>query len=225
MKIVESEKLKKELLVKAAAYLGKETKKRAEGTHLTDLLYPRQAYFRSIDPKPLTEDQIGYFVAGHGHHGIIEAIIEDPRFREVEFYDKDLKTYTTLDIMTKDMVQEIKTSRAWTIKKDPNENYIDQIMGECAMTGKTKARLIVFYICPGRNKKGDKETKPKFQVFEISFTKKELKDIREVLEERNKGLHLAKETGDHTKLPLCLEWMCRSCPWIEDCDPGAGVSE
>ncbi len=38
-----------------------------EPLHVSDLLNPRWAYFQRVMPRPITDDELGYFIAGRGH--------------------------------------------------------------------------------------------------------------------------------------------------------------
>ena len=60
---------------KVKAWLTKRPRSQ-DGWHVSDLLYPRKAYFQRLDPKPMTDVQAGYFIAGHGHHHVVEAILK-----------------------------------------------------------------------------------------------------------------------------------------------------
>ena len=47
-----------------------------EGWHVSDLLYPRKALYQRLKPLPITDEQALYFVTGHGHHGVVEAMLK-----------------------------------------------------------------------------------------------------------------------------------------------------
>ena len=60
MKIVKDPKLLESLLERARE---REARER-EGLHLTDLLYPRQAFWKRTKPKPVTMAEMLFFIAG-----------------------------------------------------------------------------------------------------------------------------------------------------------------
>lgn len=207
--------------------------------HVSDLLTPRQAFFKYTDPKPLTTREIGFFTAGLAHHFVIEtAIAKDDQYSEepVTLKSKDgLTVIGRPDVKTmvfyKGEPNEIKTSRKWSIPEEPDENYIKQLRAYCAMLNNPVGRLTVFYINPGRRWDGKTATEPDMKVWKITFNPLELKKERLALLAAARLLESAVRTKKHTALPLCTSWMCGSkgktkkdepkisCKWYAECKP------
>lgn len=186
-----------------------------EGIHVSDLLYPRKYFFRLKHPdRQLNEQLVGFFVAGRGHHGVIEALAADPEYREIEF-EKD-GIHARIDIW-KDKVIEIKTTRigkiltAEDIQKD-HPDWIRQLSYYCAMLGEKSGQLWVFYL----GIKDGNHLTPRFQVFDLNFDS--LLDIEvEMLFLKIQIMH-AVEKNDPSSLPPCPEWMCRNCLYQDLCE-------
>jgi hypothetical protein len=223
MRCQESEEGKLDILQKTQTFLDQQTAKRSAGFHTSDVMYPRKAFFRSISPVPMTEDEVGYFISGHGIHHVVEAIEGEPNEREVEVYNKEAQVWTTVDVLHPKVVWEFKSTRKKTISRTPNETYLIQVWYECALTGRYKAKIVILYLKPEVRVRKTVNTAPRFQVFEITFTKSEIAEAMRQIKERVKLLTEAQTTGDHSKLPLCPDWLCRSCPWYDQCQPQLSV--
>src|SRR5215510_8151345 len=74
MKVIRSKEMEAWAIKKIIAHL--EARPRSDkGWHVSDLLYARKTFWRRVDPKPMTTEEALYFVAGHGHHNILEACL------------------------------------------------------------------------------------------------------------------------------------------------------
>ena len=51
------------------------TRDTRDGVHLTDLLNPRQTYWRQLDPQPITDAEIGFFSGGRGHEDAVGKLL------------------------------------------------------------------------------------------------------------------------------------------------------
>lgn len=228
MNIVRSEALEQEVYQKVRTYL--ESSGRT-GFHVSDLLEPRQAYWKRIMPKPLTKKEMGFFIGGQGHHAVVEAVLGPAENREhkmVITVDGDDITGTA--DYTDKFMWEFKTSRKWKIPEEPPEQYVRQLQMYCAMDGILHGRIVIFYLTPGRKWDGKTATGPEFVCFEVTFTKKELAGALEYLRDMKRHLKDALEKKTHEGLPLCSqEWMCvyrdkkgtvePNCQWYRECKP------
>jgi len=198
---------------------------RGEGIHVSDLVHPRKAYWKRIDPRPMTDDEAGYFVAGRGHHEVIEAIIEGVDNKSPDtgqhvwegiYYSPDLNMNYPV---------EIKTSRAQLgpedTGKDPRQeydNYLAQLTSYMAVENSEKGGLIIFYL----NKKVDRNsrsTKPRFQVWDVVMTKDELAAKRTSMLDGKRNLEQAVDSHHFSELECCPSWLCKSCQWLSQCVP------
>jgi len=78
--------------------------------------------------------------------------------------------------------------------------------------------LIIFYL----NKKVDRNsrsTKPRFQVWDVVMTPKELEDKRESMLMGKKLLEMAVADKQFGDLELCQSWLCKGCQWLVQCKP------
>jgi hypothetical protein len=173
--------------------------------HLSDLLTPRYAYWQRVKPKPLTDDEIAYFVSGRS--------IEDATWR-LHGYEKGGARvewgitfrpdwYTSIPV-------EFKSRRGWLPKDDTEaldrfSHYIEQAGGYAALTEQTAAWLWVLSLA---ERQADRSTKPEFRCYLIEWTKDELDAIRADLLSGRVALTAALELREHTPLKLCPAWKC-----------------
>lgn len=239
MKIVRLEAREKWAFDKIKSWLTQRPRS-ADGWHVSDLLYPRKAFFQRTDPQPLTDDQSLYFVAGHGHHHIIEAIM-GPRkegkakertdageFKKVGIYfSPDLRGMDSLKTKGK-LVKvpiEIKTTRSQKTPDDMGKNpkqafesYLKQLCSYMALMNKGLGYLLVLYLA---RKNPDRAwgTKPALRFYQVKMSAEERKEKQEEIVSIAKNLTAAVNSKKCSKLPLCAEWLCRDCPWIKKCKP------
>lgn len=186
--------------------------------HVSDLQYPRKAYWGRLDPQPITELQAGYFIAGIGHHNVVEAIL-GPRnnkghradagefMKEGIYFSPDLRLPYPL---------EFKTSRADFEPRDyikGYDGYLRQLKMYMALMNSTKGGLLVFFLVL----KDGHRKKPAFRFYKVTCTKDELVKWRAEIKEVAKKLTQAVESKDHTKLKKCPQWMCGDCVWAKKC--------
>jgi len=223
MKITRQAKYERWLLDKVKTWL--QAQPRNPGIHVSDLLYPRKAYWKRIDPKPMTDAEAGYFIAGQGHHFILEAVIEgskkvgkaDAGSHEWEgiYYSPDIRTPHP---------QEIKTTRSRT---GPNtetergyrakyEHYLEQLKAYMAIENDPKGSLVVFYLNMEVGD-GTKRTTPTFRWYDVTLTPAELGETRDKLLDTKKLIEHAVKRKDPKNLPVCPEWMGFNCPWRDKC--------
>ncbi len=187
--------------------------------HVSDLLYPRKTYWQKLHPQPMTDDQAGYFVAGHAHHGVIEAVLgpkkEDNRSDAGEFETDGI--YFSPDLRMPYPI-EIKTSRAMYEPKEPLEGYsgyLKQLGAYQALMGHEKGGLLVFYL----TLKDGYKRKPAFRFYKVEMSKAELKKKRTELKKRAFVLTEAIKQRNWRTLELCPIWLCRDCVYFKQCKP------
>lgn len=74
MKIARDKTIERKILDKIKEHLSRAPRSQ-DKWHVSDLLYPRKAYWQRVDPQPMTDLQALYFLAGRAHHGILEACL------------------------------------------------------------------------------------------------------------------------------------------------------
>lgn len=224
MKIARDEEKERWLLDRVKGWLNRHPR---SGIHVSDLLYPRKTYWRRVDPKPMTDVEAGYFIAGQGHHFIVEAIIEgDKKGKGADAGTHEWEgIYYSPDSRLQLDPTEFKTSRAkYGPKNDDEETllkeyvlYLKQLFPYMAIEGRTKGNLIILYLNL-KNKELNK-TVPQFRWYTVELTPEEIEQWRTKLKIAKARLETAIAANDHKALPLCPPFMCIDCLWKKKCDP------
>src|SRR4051812_28207258 len=167
---------------------------------VTDLLNPRQAFFRRTRPdiQPTPERMHSLF-AGTGFHEVFGRTVSTEEFLEqfVEFEGIAGK----IDIY-KSIPSELKTTNK--MPKDvlaERPAYVDQTGMYCAMTRKSKGLLILY-------KRKFFANPPQLKVFDLEFS--DLNAITREMMRRRELLEKAIASGDPVGLPRC-EWFSIGC--------------
>jgi CRISPR/Cas system-associated exonuclease Cas4 (RecB family) len=215
--IVENQLWRDRFLSEARAFLGRPR----QGIHVTDLVFPRRAYFRIKHPEVMpTEEEVGRYIAGRGHHHVLEVLAALPEYREVEVAWNGIEGH--IDVF-EDAPVEIKTTRALRVAsaeeiKREYPFWIRQLGYYCAMTGKRKGRLVVFYLNVPTNSKNKIGLIPRLSVFEVEF--RDLEEIKREMSRLKEALQMALDTDDPSGLEPCPSWMCEDCRFAEMCKQG-----
>lgn len=219
MKIIRSQKHERKVLDAVKEYLLKMPRS-ADKLHVSDLLYPRKTYWKKIDPKPMTDHEAGYFVAGRAHHGVIEAMFgpkADSKQADAGEFEKH-GIYFSPDIRLPYPI-EIKTSRANFAPNDNYEKHFDgylkQLGSYQALMDSEKGGLLVFYLSLMDGKK----RRPAFRFYKVLMDKQErtkkIKYLKALVVQLTRAITTKKWQG----LELCPEWLCRDCQWFKQCKP------
>lgn len=227
MKIVRDEAGEKKALQQIKDYLAKKPRS-DKGWHVSDLLYPRQTFWRKIKPLPVTDDQALYFSLGHGHHGILEAMLgpkkKDERSDAGEFEKHGI--LFSPDLRFKDGPLEIKTSRAMYIKADKEdpeivyEGYLKQLASYNALMDAPQGKLLVLFLNAVKDGLDKWKKKPQLRLYKVAFDAAERKKIVAWLLKRSKLLTAAVKSKKCATLALCPAWMCKNdCPYFKACKP------
>ena len=189
------------------------------GTHVSDLLSPRQTFLRKKFGNRISDKQVGLFIAGIAHHGIIESLVAAWDDREIEQNMEGI--YASIDCARKGLPVEVKTSRAWQIDS-VSKGYIEQLQMYCVISGTTSGHVLIFYLnvkLETENEDGtwDMYKGPIIVCHDVSFTIDELKDTHERMINNKKVIEEAVYTGDGSKLPKCDSWKCPDCQYKVEC--------
>lgn len=173
---------------------------------VTDLVNPRQAYFRWTRPdiQPSLE-RLQVMLSGTGFHEVFGRAISTEEYLEqtVEFEGIVGK----IDIF-QDVPTELKTSGS--IPRDVKAfrpGYIDQLGMYCAMTGKPEGRLVIY-------KRAQFGRSPELKAFDVTFTN--VPAVAAEMRRRRDLLRQALDNRDPTLLPRC-EWFSVGCDYREIC--------
>jgi len=221
--LVRNEKIETQLLEKARAWL--ETSDRAPGIHASDLLDPRQAYWKHVKPLPLSKRLIPMFLIGKILHAfVLNAVDEVPlnldQTDEGSSFSKELGFSFSPDHVKGKQPRELKTSRSFYEPKTAKDvdNYLEQLLEYMAAMDHTTGQLWVLYL----NLKDEKgATCPQFRCFTVKVSKEDLDGFKKVLKTTRMMLESAIKQGKPEALPLCRAWKCGEvqCEWWKDCQP------
>lgn len=215
-----------------ASFADSSRARQPERIHLSDLLTPRKAYWQRVDPRPATDDECLYWVAGRGHEdalGRIAGLVVAPEA------EQDGVVYRP-DFVWWGVPAEFKTRRSNLAKPGEEaltyETYLNQLRGYCALRGVTTGTLVVLSLLEGRSANPMAPTRPELAVYEVTFDPAELEAERGLLSERRDFLVRALvawsleqffaalggrpiDDADRSArwyaqsaLPLCPEWQC-----------------
>src|SRR2546428_4608440 len=213
--------------LQAAARAWIEKEERVEGIHASDLLDPRQALFRLLDPQTNSDREIALFLVGKLLHafvlGSMEGVVDVTKTDEGSRFSEELGVHYSLD-WDKGDIAEFKTTRVF---REPKTNedlrtYLEQMLVYMAAKNKPVAKLWVLYI--NLRDASTRQTTPAFRAYTVRITKEELDTLRGQLKDVADSIRRASTSGEAEPwraLPLCREWKCSRlrCPWYDKCKP------
>jgi len=229
MKIRRSKEMERKVLDKIKEHLGKAPRS-LDKWHVSDLLYPRKAVAQRIDPQPMTDLQALYFVAGRGHHGILEACLgkwdkkaQDEHREKVRaadagefekhgiYYSPDLRQPYPWEIKTSRSEYEIKD-----FGKGAAEGYLKQLNQYQACMEDDRGVLLVLFL---GLKNGFRKV-PALRAYQVMMTAAERVAKIKWMKATADLMTKAMKTKKLDPLPLCPKWMCGDCPWYKKtCKP------
>lgn len=229
MRIFPDKDRERELLTELRHQLEGEVR---EGVHVSDLINPLQSYWKTVQPLPVSDDEIGFWLVGRGHHYfLVGALTGVEGGEEVSLIDKDTGIHYSPDLHT--LKGEFKTNRRFKIPtseaqaKQAFEGYAEQCLSYAAFEGITYWYLYVMYIVPEDPDSGRKI--PRLRVYKLEWTQEEVDAWKVELLQRRDALVRARETGDPSDLPLCKQYVCHTyrkgigkvpiCKWWDICKP------
>jgi CRISPR/Cas system-associated exonuclease Cas4 (RecB family) len=204
---VHYDRAKRERLV---ANLDARFSKRRTGIHVSDLtMCLRQAVFRRLVPKPLTERDLSFFTAGRGYHDLLEHIYEAER----EVHREWQGIHATFDLLDGHIPLELKSSRSFWRTVQPH--WVRQLGYYCAIENVTVGGLIVLWLFPNRLARED----GMIESYSVEFPN--IEQIRQDLQQRRDLLVKALESQDVMVAPYITEpsdrWLCNNCPYRSEC--------
>lgn len=247
MKIIRSKDDEDRIYDKTRAYLNSRPRS-VDKLHVSDLLYPRKAFFQKTDPKPISNLQVCYFTAGRAHHEIIEACFkEKPKVhwwkRAVDAAKAELKKGSKISdkppksttdsgeherfgvLFSPDMIWnkvpvEIKTSR---MQREPaSDDYAEKYSGYLKQL---KMYMALMDSARGGlmvfflGLKNGWRFIPEFRFYKVRLSSLELKHTLRDIKEGAAKLNKALRTKQHRRLELCPSFMCNDCVWFKKCAP------
>ena len=172
---------------------------------VTDLVNPRQAFFRRTRPdiQPSAE-RAQTMMTGTGVHAQFERTISTEEFAEQFVTYEDI--VGKIDIY-EDAPVELKTTSFQDRDGVVRPSYLDQLGMYCAMTGIPRGHLVVYYT----PRSGDGAVLSAYAV-ELS----NLAEIRTGMIRRRDLFQRALDAGTPSGLPQC-EWYGRRCDYQDVC--------
>jgi len=178
---------------------------------LTDLIYPRQAYFKRKYPKELELREILDFLRGKsievGLGDLLKMSHPQAKINHGIWYNPDFR-------MPEDSgfpeITELKSRRSYLAKDgeeiDKYGYYIKQHKGYCALEGHNIGNLIIFSLA----EKADDgyRTEPKLVAYTMEYTDEELNEYLELLIDIKDRFLKTLEDDDFTRLPECETFNC-----------------
>jgi hypothetical protein len=222
LSVVRSPKTERVLMERARAWLMKE--ERSAGIHASDLLDPRQAYWRHVDPQPLSDRLVPVFMIGKVLHAFVLSAVEGAALS----WDTDqgsrrsdaLGIEYSPDHLIGGIPREVKTSRSFYEPKgtDDLDIYIEQLLIYMAAEGSTKGQLWVLFL---NLKDQAGKTAPQFRSYSVTVSKEDLASLVTELRNARDDLERAIDYKRPDDLPLCRPWKCgkENCEWWNKCKP------
>lgn len=228
MKVTRDKKGEADSLKKIKAWLNKRPRS-DKGWHVSDLLYLRKSFWRKVKPLPMTDKEALFFITGHGHHNVLEAILGPKQKLEGKSDAGEFLKHGILfspDMRFKAGPVEIKTSRAMYIKADEGEDprvsyksYLKQEGSYQALLESRLGKLLVLFLGAVTDKTNKWKKTPQLRQYNVEIEPAEQKVIVASLKQRSKDLTAAVKKKSCKDLPLCEEWLCRDCGWFKECKP------
>jgi hypothetical protein len=192
--------------------------------HISEILNPRKAYWTRTLGERVTDESIGFFIAGEAFHRVVQDAMGS------EFSEHKLRLpgiVGTADFRGAYLC-EIKTSRKWTVPSDPDPYYVEQETAYQAMDDREVGYIFVIYFTAGRKWDGTKPSTLEMVAWRVELSKQDRADIRARLLQDAARLNKALGKKDPLLLQLCADWMCagiyknevqRVCPYYKECQP------
>lgn len=198
---------------------------RAPGLHASDLLDPRQAYYRHTDPKPLTDRLANIFGIGRIGHSWFESLLDG---NEVDLkktdtggkWDDEIGITYSVDALHEGDPLEFKTTRSLYEARGISdiEGYLRQLAIYMCCLGTNKGRLVKLLI----NLKDESgSTAPAWRAYTVTMSEADRRELKAQLAQVAADLRAAIRRGDPSQLPLCEFWKCKPqfCEWYHACQP------
>lgn len=162
---------------------------------VTDLLNPRQSYFKRIHPEIVpTLKQQQFMWSGTGFHEDFQRAVSKEEY--VEQFVEWEGVVGKIDIFEKYPLELKTTGRAFNPQDLPamRPYYIEQVGMYCAMTGGDRGHIVIYV-------RASERAEPSLRAYEVFFT--DVEAIRTEIRRRRDWLAGALEKGDPAALPQC----------------------
>jgi hypothetical protein len=206
---------------------------RKGGLHASDLMDPRQAYFKHTDPRPIQDRLVNVFLVGKIGHIIVLSTVDKAEGLNVTSdegseWSEELGIWYSADKTLAGIPRELKTTRSFFDAKTVKdlELYCEQLMIYMVARNSTVGQLWVLYL---NLKDADGKTAPSWRAFTVTVSEADLAKYKAQLIKTRKALTKAIDTKDPEGLPLCRKFKCgaKNCEYWDQCKPEGryGLSE
>lgn len=188
------------------------------GVHVSDLtLCIRKGVFRRVYPKPTTMLELNFFTSGRAIHDAIQILAKSHdhgRFEiEKPILHKNIEGHIDLYDSVNNIPIECKTYRSSKIE-DPKPHHVDQLKSYLAITNSETGVLLYQLLL-------NFDDTP-FKEFEIRANEYDRKLQLWKLEHNAEIFRNAVDKRDPKLAPSVwddptLSWMCKSCPYRQEC--------
>ena len=188
-----------------------------EGIRVTDLVFPRKAYFAAASQAPHEEETVSK-LESFDRYGLVRELISRGLAGKGELSRRPIELGPIRDrvLIHKGAATVVRVSefrepvQRWQLP-DTFRHYVIRLGFDAALAGTQRGRLVVYY----RNASSEDA---KLMVYDIFF--KDLDHLRREAEQRAGLLVGAKATGDPGLLPPCPAWMFKFCQYKDWCRCG-----
>lgn len=205
-----AEELREKMIAHYTQEAERENKKRDRDKlyHVSDIVFPRKAYYEAIQGRKISEEALGFWISGKAFGTVLQEVLGKDK-AEVEA--RWGKFVAHIDHFDKVLI-EIKTSRKWTVPQAPEPHYVRQVGYYCAMTGQLNGKILVIYFTAGRKWDGKGASNLELHVWNVAFTAKELEVVRVDMDQTVAMIEKAIKTKNPSILPPAPKWLLKEFP-------------
>lgn len=223
VEINRSPKSEAALVEKCRTWLTQDERK--EGVHASDLLDPRQAFFKRKHKPPLTDRLVNMFIVGKFGHIIVLSAVDGVKginlaSDEGSVWDEDLQIWYSADKTIAGVPRELKTTRSFFEAKTHKDLalYTEQLLIYMAARKSLVGQLWVLYL---NLKDEEGKTAPAWRAFTVKVSPEDLEGYRQQIKDTRAALLDAIGEDDPHRLPLCRKFKCgkKNCEFWDECRP------
>ena len=188
------------------------------GLHVSDALCcPRQHVFKSLEPIPLTQEEIERFSLGKAIHNSFETTLScyDPGRFKKEHYVTYMGITGTIDLYDakNNIPIELKSTRQVNVT-EPKSFQVQQLKWYMALVN-SRTGFLIYYM--------QNMVRTPLKQFKIEMTQIELDEERYNLVKEMKAIKTAIKAKDPSLAKGIwadedLNWLCKSCPYAVECE-------
>lgn len=223
LEITRSTKAEKALLDLGKKWLGQDERK--EGLHASDLMDPRQAFFKHTNPLPIQDRLVNIFLVGKIGHVIVLSTVDKAKglnltSDEGSEWSEEIGIWFSADKTLDGIPRELKTTRSFFEARTDKDlaMYCEQLGIYMVCRNSTVGQLWILYL---NLKDSSGKTAPEWRAYTVKCSEEDLAKYKAQLIDTRKKLTKAIQTYDPSELPLCRKFKCGkdNCEYWEDCQP------